>query len=457
MSFCCGRGSSNSYIYKKNVCRFLGHVFYIKKYYWIKLDKGFNELSANRSNDAPLVFLFNNRKTQYLRSSDLNKRFSCKLSNYSVIPEKYRGCWLITDREIQADDNGEHFYRWVKKTHPEKKIYFLLNKNSHDWHRLNLEGFKLIAYGSFEHYKALIGCEKIISSHADDYVLNYFKDDSSKGKEFVFLQHGVIKDDLSRWLNTKNISCMVVAAKEEFNSIVSEKSEYKLSRNEVKLVGLPRHDSLLKNYYERKIIGDSILVMPTWRSYLMGPQVGTANIRLLNMHLLDSTYAKSWSSFLASDKLKDLSSYYGLKITFFPHSNIQPYLPYLNIPSYVKVLSHKDVSIQELFLKSAILITDYSSVAFDLALLKKPILYYQFDREEFFFQNKHTYKPGYFDYNKNGFGPVCLSESQLLNEIESLLKNDMKVGQVYMNRMENFFAFRDGKNSERLFDVIKDV
>ena len=57
------------------------------------------------------------------------------------------------------------------------------------------------------------------------------------------------------------------------------------------------------------------------------------------------------------------------------------------------------------------MITDYSSVAFEMAYLKKAVLYYQFDEEEFF-SGKHWQK-GYFDYRKDGFGAVCVSENAL--------------------------------------------
>ena len=45
-----------------------------------------------------------------------------------------------------------------------------------------------------------------------------------------------------------------------------------------------------------------------------------------------------------------------------------------------------------------------SSVAFDFAYLGKPVIYAQFDKEEFY--EKHDYKAGYFNYERDGFGEV---------------------------------------------------
>ncbi|MCR8687320.1 hypothetical protein, partial [Campylobacter sp. 1569] len=58
--------------------------------------------------------------------------------------------WLFADRDIEADDNAEHLYRYVMQNHPEQEIVFALRKESPDWDRLEKEGFNLIEFGSFE-------------------------------------------------------------------------------------------------------------------------------------------------------------------------------------------------------------------------------------------------------------------------------------------------------------------
>lgn len=58
----------------------------------------------------------------------------------------------------------------------------------------------------------------------------------------------------------------------------------------------------------------------------------------------------------------------------------------------------KEKSYRDAFAEGSMMITDYSSVAFEFAYLRKPIVYYQFDKKAFF--EKHTYRKGYFDYEK---------------------------------------------------------
>ena len=76
--------------------------------------------------------------------------------------EKYLsdGSWLLMDRETKADDNAEHFYRYMMQNHPEQTCYFALNRTASDWNRLEQEGFKLVEFGGREYEQRLRKAEK---------------------------------------------------------------------------------------------------------------------------------------------------------------------------------------------------------------------------------------------------------------------------------------------------------
>ncbi len=355
------------------------------------------------------------------------------------------------DRDTQADDNAEHLYRYIKNTYPEQTIYFALRRESHDWQRLEQDGFQLLAFGESEHETALKYCKKIISSHADHYVTNYFGPKMQEGQDFIFLQHGVIKDDLSGWLNKKDhIDCFITASSSEYTSIASDNTRYKFCAKEVALTGLPRHDALLS---AKKTNEKTLLIMPTWRNSIVGKTAEDGNTRTLNPDFMDTNFARHWNSLLHSQRLADMCHKHGFKVVFFPHSNIQPYLSLFELPDYIEVLTHAAGSIQDLFCNATLMLTDYSSVAFDMAYLEKPTLYYQFDEAEVF-SGGHTYERGYFDYRLNGFGPVTVEESSALDELEALLQRDGQPDAVTLQRMQETFPYRDGKNCERVYQAI---
>lgn len=360
--------------------------------------------------------------------------------------------WILMDRDNQADDNAEHLYRYISENHPEQDIYFALKKTSSDWKRLEQDGFNLLEFGSSAFESKLKDCAKIISSHVDGYITHYFKDNSLLDKDYVFLQHGITKDDLSGWLNTKKIACFITATNPEYHSIVDNTTAYKFGKKEVKLTGFPRYDRLLiNNNTESK----QILIMPTWRSSIVGTYIsGTERTR--NPDFMKTNYARHWHGFMNHTILKELNDQ-GYQIVFAPHPSIQEYMDEFTVPDFIKIYSYSEGNIQSVFQNTSILITDYSSVAFDVAYLNKAILYYQFDYDEVFSSGNHTYQKGYFDYNRDGFGAVAYNETELLAALKDLVDNQAKVPDLYQTRIDKTFQFRDSNNCERVYQAILDL
>ncbi|EDO7036198.1 glycosyltransferase [Campylobacter coli] len=414
---------------------FLDRVFCHQKRSWISIPKDAKDKLEIFINDEQSMI--GKYDEYFLDIKNIRKEFQKRLPKSNI--------WLLMDRDYEADDNAEHLYRYIMQNHPEQEIVFALRKESSDWERLKKEGFNLVEFGSLEFERIIKKVSKVISSHADEYLIRYI----TPRQQFIFLQHGVIKDDLSKWLNSKKIDLFITSTKAEYDSIANDYNRYKIGKKEVVLTGLARHDVLLKN---NKTNTKQILVMPTWRHYLSGLMIGNSGIRELKDDFKESEYFQKWNLLLNSNTLQKLCEKYDYTIVFNPHPNIIPYLKDFNIPSYVKIANHNE-SLQELFCNSSLMITDYSSVAFEMAYLNKPVIYYQFDHEEFF--SSHTYQKGYFDYEKDGFGPVVEDEESLLKELENLLQNDCNSFGIYKDNIDSTFAFKDGKCCERIYKVIK--
>ena len=109
---------------------------------------------------------------------------------------------------------------------------------------------------------------------------------------------------------------------------------------------------------------------------------------------------------------------------------------------------------QEILIESSLLITDYSNIFFDFAYLKKPIIYAQFDYDEY--RNNH-FKEGYFDYKKDGFGPICYNINCTINAIISQIENDCILKKFYQNKIKKFFYYFDEQNNKRIYlEILRD-
>ncbi|AWW34029.1 glycosyl transferase [Mannheimia varigena] len=421
----------------------LDSTFVIENRCWVRVGEG-----------GTLTISINGNSADFSLSGELYKEIKINdILKVFTIPEKYKsdGSWIFMDRNVQADDNAEHLYRYILKSYPEKNIYFALDRSSHDWDRLERDGFNLVDYGSKEFEKALNKSEKVISSHLDKYIYDYYGDSYGLSKDFIFLQHGITKDNLSLWFNTKKyLTTIITATVDEFKSIAYGDS-YKAGKKNVALTGFPRHDALLEgNLLSTK----EVLIMPTWRSYIVGNIITGGFEREKNKFFTETLYYKHWSEFLASPELEYLVKESGFKVTFAPHANIEPYLDEFSIPDYINVWKAKDGKIQDLFRNAKFMITDYSSVAFEMAFLGKQVLYYQFDKE-LVFGGEHTYQKGYFSYEDHGFGPVVENLEDLLISLKDILEKEGEPVELYKQRIENTFPFRDGNNCERVYQAIK--
>ena len=187
----------------------------------------------------------------------------------------------------------------------------------------------------------------------------------------------------------KNISGFITSARPEYDSVVN--GRYGYTEKEVWLTGLPRFDRLEAGENSRRIT-----IMPSWRMYLMGSFNRRTAVWELGSGFSSSSFLSFYSELLNSERLIDAAERYGYTLTFFPHPNLQPYLSAFKLNSEVTVLG-PETAYRDVYAESALVVTDYSSAVFDFVYLRRPVIYTQFDREEFF-GGTHVYTEGYFDY-----------------------------------------------------------
>ncbi|WP_167193751.1 bifunctional glycosyltransferase/CDP-glycerol:glycerophosphate glycerophosphotransferase [Brevibacterium pigmentatum] len=392
-------------------------------------------------------------------SLTMEDRFVLSLARSAPVQKLFAGAWVLMDRNLNANDNAEHLFRYLRRRRREINAWFVVERKSPDWDRLRAEGFKrLIPYGSVLWKALCLNASFIVSSHADAYVYSpfVFPNGEKPNWRFVFLQHGVTQNNLSGWLNGKNIAGIVASTAEEYASIVGDHSPYKFSAKEVALTGMPRHDILVKKSAERNPEHRQIIaIMPTWREFLAGARAGRGHQRDLNPEFFSSEFLNRWMGILNSAELKKMSQDHGCTILFMPHPNLEGYLPELTLPSYVEVASYSDVNVQDVIAQSAVVVTDYSSIAFDAAIVRRPVVYYQFDRE-LVFGGGHPTKPGYYSYDQAGFGPVALEHEQVIEAIGATLQIGKDPGPEYLRRIERTFV-TPGRACSRVTEMIEEL
>ncbi|MNE70077.1 putative CDP-glycerol:glycerophosphate glycerophosphotransferase [compost metagenome] len=119
----------------------------------------------------------------------------------------------------------------------------------------------------------------------------------------------------------------------------------------------------------------------------------------------------------------------------------------------IKVVNPKSVSYQQLFLEADLLITDYSSLHFDFSFLNKPIVYYQFDQDDFY-GGSHSYQKGIFKFERDGFGPVVKNPGDLVGLVEKYSRSESNIFKKYKNKSKSVFLCDKGNSAARIYSNI---
>ncbi|GEB76515.1 CDP-glycerol glycerophosphotransferase family protein [Sporolactobacillus inulinus] len=212
--------------------------------------------------------------------------------------------------------------------------------------------------------------------------------------------------------------------------------------NEMIESGYPRNDFLYKSNNKETIdaIKDRvglpkdkkvILYAPTWRDnqfygkgryrfeldldlQRMRESLGEDYVLIMRMH------------YLIADHL-DLSEFEGFAYDFSHHEDIR-----------------------ELYLISDLLITDYSSVFFDYANLKRPMLFFTYDIEDY----RDHLRGFYFDFEKKAPGPLVLTTDELIQAVKKIAESGFAVSDHFDEFYQKFCSLETGHSAEK---VVKSV
>lgn len=369
---------------------------------------------------------------------------ACMIAPFVKNRTRNKNLWIIAERGTDARDNAYHLFKYIRQNYPEINIAYIISDNSAD--REKVEGLgRIITFRSFEHFMAMAVSDVKISTHIMGYSpnINFFiradKLGLVRGKK-IFLQHGIIKDNLTYlYYNNTKLDLFVCSAKPEIEYI---SGRYGYPDGVLQMLGLCRYDYLKK----KDSLTHTLLLMPTWRVSLQNST---------EKEFTESAYYKNYQRLLNSNDMERLLEKYNCRLIFYPHIEMQKFLGCFSTDKErIDIMGFKDSTVQELLISSDVLITDFSSVFFDFGYMEKPMIFYQFDKENF---RETHYEEGYFKYERDGFGKVVTDERGVISELEKILENGSQLEEVYLNRIHSFFTLQDSDNCKRNFMKIAEI
>ena len=321
-----------------------------------------------------------------------------------------------------------------------KNIRYIINKDNKVLDNIDKKHKKYMVYrNSFKHYllffsaKAFIGTEspghaielRIANKYAAQRIYN------SKFK-YVFLQHGVMymvsldskgrsffRKDGGMPLNSKIVVSSELEAKHFIELAGFEKED-------LYITGLPKYDINKKDKD-----ADRIVIMLTWRPW---------EYNILRNDINKAPYYKTLKKIINAIP-KQLRK----KVILMPHPLTLESLRKSDLSKYIL----KNFTYNDVLKRTKVLITDYSSIAYDAFYRGSNVIFY-WEEKDFCMEQ---YEGHLMLNEENVYGKVCYNNRELCKTIKSEYKNGQD--SEYIEKYRKIVEFHDNKNTERLIELLK--
>lgn len=381
------------------------------------------------------------------------KYFALRFSYFiSKLFTKNKEIWITFDKLYKAGDNGEYIFKYIMENKKDVSVYYIIKKDSLDYKRLKkYSKSHVLTYGTFKQKLISLLATAILDTHAN--AVSYCSFDTKRARnyicdlfnsEVICIQHGLSIQKIAQYQNRlfDNIKLYCCASKYELENLLSTPM-YDFKPEQLKLTGLARYDGLISK--PEKII----LITPTWRRNIVNSNVAHMK-KKHNNFFKNSTYYKIYNTLINDEKLINKAKEKNYKIIYLLHPAISAQKDDFTPNEFVELMAATDnMNYEDILTRSSLMVTDYSGVQFDFAYMRKVLVYYHPD------ELPPHYEAGGLKYDTMGFGPICKNNQQIVDTLCKYMDNDCVTEEKYKKRADDFFAFDDHNNCERIYNEVK--
>lgn len=362
---------------------------------------------------------------------------------------KRKKIWLVYEKFCSmAQDNGYYFFKYCMENlsdEEKKNIYYVIDKKAPDYEKIKEYDDHIIQFMSLKHVLYVLAAVLYVASDSRTHLYAWrCKTSLIRSKidkrPIFFLQHGVTAlKRVGPLFGRKGSSPMTYfATTSKFEQdIVVKYLDYSEAKSPI--TGFTRWDVLEDTSTKDDKL---ILLMPTWRSWLE---------EVSDEDFLKSEYYKNYSSLLQSERLDAILEKNDARMIFYIHPKFAGYLKnFKKTGERITLVPFGQKPLNEIMKKCHLLITDYSSVCWDVYYQKKPVIFYQFDLDHY--NNAHG---SYIDMENELFGRHAYEKEELIDNIEDCINKDFALLPDDEKNHNHYFEYIDDKNSERTYIYLK--
>jgi CDP-glycerol glycerophosphotransferase (TagB/SpsB family) len=360
--------------------------------------------------------------------------------------------WMYLDKIYKGGDSSEYLYKYAVAQKDGTRHYYLIDKKASDYARLKKEGYKPLVRGSIKHRLVFLLSDMMVISNSTVFAFNNFGlENSSYIRDLVdfhvcCVQHGMSVQKIAVAQNRlrDNTRLYFCASRYELKNLSHPIYDY-MGYNALKLTGVPRYDGLVDRRQKQ------IMISPTWRMQAAVPvRTSEGEQRDYNPLFKESTYYKVFNSLINDPRLLEAAKKYGYRIKYVLHPIVSAQVDDFDKNDYVDVIpAVGDMSYEQMFCESSLMVTDFSGIQFDFAYMRKPLVYLHHK------DIPQHYEEGSFFYDTMAFGEICHDNDELIDVLCEYMENGCQMKEEYVKRADDFFYYRDHNNCERIYKEMR--
>lgn len=360
-----------------------------------------------------------------------------------------RRIWLVFEKfSSAAQDNGYYFFKYCMENLPEserKRIFYVIDRNSRDLKNVEKYGKQIVYYMSFRHLLYTLSARLFVGSDSKKHLYIWRPKPNlisrrMRKKDIHFLQHGVTAlkkvDNIFGANGSSPMTSITTTSKYEQQIMIDH---FGYSAEQAPVVGFTRWDVLEdKSSPDEKII----LVMPTWRAWLE---------EKTDEDFLASDYFRNYMDMLADEPLTECLRSNNVKLIFFIHPKFKNFLSKFSASSdNIEFVQFGSRPLNEIMMHCSMLVTDYSSVCWDVYYMGKPVVFYQFDYD--MYMENHG---SYLDMEHELFGERYTELPDLIDSIKRCIESGFAESEKAKEMRRQYFEYIDSDNSKRTYEYLR--
>lgn len=363
--------------------------------------------------------------------------------------------FIVFEKETNyAQDNAFALFEWVQKNVTNNKMYYVIRKDSPQSEKLVKYSDRVLYTGTKKYYQMVTKAHMLVSSDSPLHLVgnvnrrnasSFYKEVIMK-KPFIMLQHGVtaMKSHASNkpWNAASGMIDYFIVTNTLEQEVVHQSMGY--SYSQLPILGFSRWNLFGQNKKDEQQFNNKIIYVPTWRQWLN---------KATDEEFVHSDYYAQINKLLNNKKLSKLLSQYDTDFYVYLHPFMQRLTHNLNSSNKrMHILSSDDYDLGDLLRGGSLLISDYSSVVWDFAVQRKPVIFYQFDK------SRYLKKVGSLvDLDNLPIGKSFENDSQVVEQIAYYLERNFKIDDDISANIDDIFGSDKQDYSKNIYDFISRV